>query len=207
VIHSTPTSRLFCAALATLALVLSSPPPVHADGDPASDVLASQALFLPQDATVSAASAARLTTILGEAGSRGLHIRVAVVATRTDLGSVTSLYGRPQLYARFLAAELALVLRRPAILVVMPQGVGVAGPLPAAQMPGTGSDLAATAATAVLRLAAASGRPVADPGVPAVAGSSRGSIDVPAVATLAVGGLLVLAAWTASLRARPLGTE
>jgi hypothetical protein len=74
-------------------------------------------------------------------------------------------------------------------------------------MPGTGSDLAATAATAVLRLAAASGRPVADPGVPAVAGSSRGSIDVPAVATLAVGGLLVLAAWTASLRARPLGTE
>jgi hypothetical protein len=171
VVHSTRTLRLLCAALAGLVLLaLATPAGVRADGDPASDVLASQALFLPQDAAVPAPSAARLAKILGEAAARGLDVRVAIVASRADLGSVTSLFGRPQLYARFLAAELSLVLGHPAIVVVMPQGIGVAGPL--AKLPTSvapGSDLGAAAAKTVLRLAAARGRPLADPGASAAA--------------------------------------
>ncbi|HUO71429.1 MAG TPA: hypothetical protein VMU39_11670 [Solirubrobacteraceae bacterium] len=99
-------------------------PDVRADGDPASDILTTQALFLPQDAGVPAAQQAQLVELLQAARRSGYPIRVALVASRGDLGSITELWQKPQSYAQFLGQELALVDRGP-LLVIMPVGFGV----------------------------------------------------------------------------------
>ena len=95
----------------------------RADGDPASDVLVSQPLFLPQDAGVSVTQQAQLAALLAAARNDGYPIRVALIASRADLGSVTELWHQPQNYAQFLGQELALLYRGP-LLVVMPGGFG-----------------------------------------------------------------------------------
>ncbi len=100
-------------------------PGALADGDPASDVLVSQDVFLPRSVAVSRSLAAQLVTLVGQAQSAGTPIKVAVVAGSTDLGSITSLYGRPGAYARYLSIELEFVTRAP-LLVVMPQGLALA---------------------------------------------------------------------------------
>ncbi len=174
----------------------------RADGDPASDVLATQSLFLPQDGGLSAAQQSELATVVQRAGASGYRIRVAVIASPADLGSVTVLWREPQQYARFLGQELSLVYKGP-LLVVMPNGFGLAGarmaPLGLAA-PGAG--LGAAAVAAVRRLAAAAGHPVA---LPAPAGTgSRGSTDTLPWVVFGVGVLLIAVAWAVSLRARPL---
>jgi hypothetical protein len=133
-----------------------------------------------------------------------------VIGGRADLGSVTALWGRPVQYARFLGQELALVYRG-AVLVVMPAGYGLARagePVPgwaqtAAGLPEPGRGLGAAAIAAVERVAARAGRPLA--AVHTLApGRSRGRADMAAWVAFALGAVLVLAAWAASLRARPL---
>ena len=52
----------------------------------------------------------------------GVPLRMAVIASSTDLGSVTALWREPEAYARFLDQELALVYRGP-VIVVMPNGL------------------------------------------------------------------------------------
>jgi hypothetical protein len=182
----------------------------RADGDPASDVLASGRLFLPQDAGVGAARQAQLSALLAAAQRAGYPIRVALIASSADLGSVTALWRQPQSYARFLGQELALVNTGP-LLVVMPNGVGeyrFRGALPGgrgalAGIGAPGTDLATAALTAVQRLAAADGHALALPAVAAPAGSGSSS-DTGAWIAFVTGAALILAAWTASLRARPL---
>jgi hypothetical protein len=100
-------------------------PAAYADGDPASDVLVSQDVFLPPSANVSARIATQLKTLTRQAARAGDLVKVALIAAPTDLGSVSSLYGRPTDYARFLSLELEFVTRAP-ILIVMPQGISVA---------------------------------------------------------------------------------
>src|SRR4029077_15162518 len=100
--------------------------PTLADGDPASDVLATGPLFLPQDACVSATQQDELGALLQTAGRRGYPLRVALIASSTDLGSVTELWRQPQRYVQFLGQELSLVFRGP-LLVVMPGGFGLYG--------------------------------------------------------------------------------
>src|SRR5689334_5651000 len=58
---------------------------------------------------------------------RAEEIRVAVIASRSDLGSVTELWRQPQTYARFLDQELSLVDHGP-LLVAMPGGFGYYDP-------------------------------------------------------------------------------
>jgi hypothetical protein len=99
-------------------------PSALADGDPASDVLASQPLFLPQDAGATASQQAELSALLATAQRRGHPIRVAPIASPADLGAVTALWRQPQNYARFLGQELSL-LYRGRLLVVMPNGYGL----------------------------------------------------------------------------------
>ena len=74
-------------------------------------VLATQSLFLPQDAGVPAGRQAQLISLLATAQRSGVPLRVAVIASATDLGSVTELWSQPRLYARFLGQELSLVYR------------------------------------------------------------------------------------------------
>jgi hypothetical protein len=198
------------AVLAMVALAVI-PATARADGDPASDVLLAQRLFLPADAGVSTAQAATLWSVVQAAAQRGYPIRVALISGPADLGSVTALWRRPQTYAHFLAEELALG-HRGRVLVVMPDGLGLfssAGLTPAERSavagvaaPGSSAGLATAALDAVRRLAARTGHalPIAAGGQPPGAGST----DLVAWIVFVLGGIVIVAAWTMSLRARPL---
>jgi hypothetical protein len=183
----------------------------RADGDPASDVLAQQALFLPQDAGLSPSRQVALGHLVQEASRSGYPVKVAVVGSPADLGSVTELWNQPQLYARFLGQELSL-LGRARLVVVMPAGVGVtatgpaapAQPKPPPAVAGlrqtSQADLGMVAVTAVQRLAATAGvhlsTPVTAP-KPAPAASSPIAWIV-----FGAGAALIAVAWMLSLRAR-----
>jgi hypothetical protein len=203
-------SRLLVIA-ATILVVASGAvaDSARADGDPASDVLATQALFLPQDVAARPAQEAQLGSLLRTAQRDAYQIRVALVASSADLGSVTELWRQPQNYAQFLGQELSL-LYRGTLLVVMPNGYGLyrpAGP-PAADraviagLHAPGPDLAGDALTAVQRLAAAAGHYLPLPSATTSSRASTGS-TVPWL-VFGVGAALIIAAWTASLWARPL---
>jgi cytochrome oxidase Cu insertion factor (SCO1/SenC/PrrC family) len=118
-----------CPALIALAVAAgaASPPFAHADGDPASDILVTQALFAPVDAGLSDAQRAKLTGLLGASERARLPIRVAIVASAADLGAVSEFWMQPQTYARFLGIELSLIYRGP-LLVAMPDGFGINWP-------------------------------------------------------------------------------
>lgn len=81
----------------------------QADGDPASDVLATQRLFLPQDGSIPLAQQFELTALDGAAQRSDSQLRMALKASRNDLGSVTALWRQPENYAHFLAVELSQV--------------------------------------------------------------------------------------------------
>jgi hypothetical protein len=182
---------------------------VRADGDPASDVLATQPLFVPQDAGIPLPQQGQLTQLVRSAASDGYAIRVALIASRSDLGSVTELWREPQTYASFLDQELGLVYRGP-LLVVMPNGFGLAGAgSVAARAAVTDVRIAAgpgglgtAALSAIQRLAATAGHPLPLPPAVATGTSARSSDTVPVLA-FAIGAALIALAWTGSLRARP----
>jgi hypothetical protein len=207
---------LVAAALVGLAL---GPALARADGDPASDVLAFQSAFVPGDAGASTVQLARVAAAAEGAARSGYAIRVAVIPSATDLGSVTALWRQPANYARFLGVELSLVSDA-RVLVVMPNGFGLyhAGrPLPGEQAAlerlgpaGPGPGLVSAAITAVEQLAAASGHPLSPASLAAAAragAESRSGSGAGSATSLAVffSGLVVIAlAWGASLQARPL---
>lgn len=117
-------SKLTIALMVALGAVLAAMAPVaSADGDPGSDVLVYQPLFLAADAGISVQQQARLGALLHDAARHGLPIRVAIIATRSDLGAVTGLWRKPRAYARFLGVELSLAYKG-RLLVVMPNGYG-----------------------------------------------------------------------------------
>jgi hypothetical protein len=182
----------------------------RADGDPASDVLAAQTVFLPQDGAIPPAQQAQLAQLVGSAGRAGFPLRVALIATRSDLGSVTALWRRPSAYARFLAQELSEVFHG-TLLVVMPDGLGVArvgaGPAAALQAvpaPGSGAALGSAAIEAVQQLAAAAGHRLPAPrGAPSSHASAHSATGVVAWLAFAVGAILIAVAWMISLRLRP----
>lgn len=170
-----------------LALVLfaalAAVPLARADGDPASDYLLTRATFVPPDLGISAADATRLATTVALARSSGYAIRVALIGSAYDLGSVTALDQKPKLYARFLSEELTLIYHG-RLLVVMTNGFGVARSgkaLAASQRvvdrlpaPGSGgARLVQAGIDGVRALAAAAGVRVADP--PAASAKSGGS--------------------------------
>lgn len=195
------------AAVAILALAFGwSAASARADGDPASDVLASQSLFMPADGGVPPVQQAQLSALLADSERSGYALRVALIATSSDLGSVTALWHQPASYARFLGQELSLVYRG-TLLVVMPNGFGVyraGGPVGRQLTALTGArqaSLGATALAAVQHLAAAAGHPLALPS--ATVSSRSGSVDMTAWIAFALGLAVIALAWGASLRARP----
>ena len=79
-------------------LTLFAPSAAFADGDPASDVLVNAPLFNPIDSGVPYADSARLTALLAASVKAGFPIRVALIASQTDLGTVTALWKQPAKY-------------------------------------------------------------------------------------------------------------
>jgi hypothetical protein len=95
----------------------------HADGDPASDTLIVQDAYVPYPAPPADATA-QLTSRIRNVYAAGYRIKVAVIATRVDLGAVPQLFGKPDAYARFLGTELAPSYIGP-LLIAMPNGYGI----------------------------------------------------------------------------------
>ena len=114
-------SVLVLVAAALIAAVVV--PSARADGDPGSDVLVYQDLFAGSDAGLSVAQQVELGGLLKATARAGAPVRVAVIASRFDLGAVTGLWRNPRAYARFLGIELSLVYKQ-RLLVVMPNGFG-----------------------------------------------------------------------------------
>jgi hypothetical protein len=116
---------LLVLALAVSASAAASAP-AWADGDPASDVLQYQPAFFPY-APASSSSKDELLGAIAAAKKAGLPIKVAVVQAKHDLGADPELFAKPQLYARFLDSELVSTHDFGVLVVVMPQGYGIAG--------------------------------------------------------------------------------
>jgi cytochrome oxidase Cu insertion factor (SCO1/SenC/PrrC family)/thiol-disulfide isomerase/thioredoxin len=118
-------SRVGRCVLGVLLVLVAMVPAsmARADGDPGSDVLVYQPLFLGSDAGVSISQQSQLGGLLRSAASAGFPVRVAIISSRSDLGAVTGLWRQPREYARFLSLELAMAYRG-RLLVVMPNGIG-----------------------------------------------------------------------------------
>jgi hypothetical protein len=106
-----------------LALLLVVIPSAVADGDPASDTLLVKNVFLPYPAPSTSAAGA-LSREVAASYSHGFRVKVAVIATKNDLGAIPSLFGKPADYAKFLGQELNFYYIGP-LLIVMPAGYGI----------------------------------------------------------------------------------
>jgi hypothetical protein len=116
--------RTLSAALAlALATVAFGVAPARADGDPASDILLIDNVFLTYSVDVSATAKIALEQTVAKLNRTGFRVKVAVIADPADLGAVPSLFGKPQIYAKFLGTEIAFQYTN-RLLVVMPNGYG-----------------------------------------------------------------------------------
>jgi hypothetical protein len=190
--------------LATVAASVVAPS-ARADGDPASDYLLVQKVFFPFDVKFPSKQKSQFTAYVDAANRAGFKIRVAIIGGSYDMGSITSLYGRPRTYARFLGEELSFVYNK-RLLVVMPAGLGFNWPkhptapsyavLRRIPVQSGGNGLLSTAQTAVQRLAAAAGVRVAVPkNVSSGSSNSHGRVVIIAatVVVLLLAGLTRLA--------------
>ncbi len=185
------------------------PGSARGDGDPASDVLLGQDVFLPYS-PVSPAVQQRLYAVTAAARRSGYPLKVALISATTDLGVVPSLFGKPSSYAQFLSAELAGVVPGP-VLVVMPRGFGLAvqgrprattalAGLPIGAGPG---GLGTAAVTATERLAAAAGHTLPAGAAGSAAGAGAGASTIRRAGTaIAILALLAGAAMAAAVVAR-----
>jgi hypothetical protein len=187
-----------------LALAALLPAAAQADGDPASDVLYTGFVFFPFDAKFDSKPQSQLTELAVSAKESGIPIKVALIANRYDLGTVPSLWLKPQQYAKFLSAELAF-LYKGRLLIVMPNGFGfwnngkpVAKELALLTtipvQPGP-NGLAASAIVAVQKLAAQAGHPLPAP-------KAKGSSATSDRLLIAAAAVVLLALWALAFRFR-----
>ena len=152
------------------AALLACAQTARADGDPASDVLLSERVFIVVDSQTAPPYLRELLALTAEAARRHVPIRIAVIEQSSDLGAVPMLFGRAQQYATFLAREITFAYRG-TVLVAMagkPGGVGLYGPAATARAralvaklvvpsAGTPEELARIASTAVREVASTRG--------------------------------------------------
>jgi hypothetical protein len=190
-LHRRQATRAVLCLLACSLVAGLAAPAGRADGDPASDYLVSQQVFLSYDAKIPAAAQRKLLAAVASANRNGFPVRVALIWSSYDLGSVPELFGKPQTYARFLDAEdskcwwgascgTGRFKTTTRLLVVMPNGLGFAQwkhdpaagyrTLAGITVPRTPAGLATAATAAVVKLARASGVKV----------STRGGSSAPA---------------------------
>lgn len=120
---STWIRRQLIALLMLLLVVAAVPAGALGDGDPGSDVLVYQSLFVASDAGLTVGQQVELTGVLRSAARAGVPVRVAIIARASDLGAVTALWHQPRAYAQFLGYELSLAYKQ-RLVVVMPNGLG-----------------------------------------------------------------------------------
>jgi len=115
--------RLLAAAVLAALVAAIMAAASMADGDPASDYLLTQNVYLPSQSPSPPVSAA-LERAADDIYLHGDRIKVALIYSASDLGSIPSLFGNAENYAHFLGIELGLWYVGP-LLVVMPTGFGV----------------------------------------------------------------------------------
>jgi hypothetical protein len=194
-------ARLAQTVTACLLLAILLPAAVFADGDPASDTLLAENVFYPYSATVSPSLQRTLNAETAAAARVHFPIKVAIIASRTDLGVITQLFHQPQTYAGFLEQEISYQHEQ-LLLVVMPSGYGVQGLGPAATLAaaslakpagGQSNDLTRAAIAAVRKLALAAGHAIG----PSVASASSGGgsrtliLVILALAAVGTAGLVI----------------
>jgi hypothetical protein len=190
--------RALLLALVAAALVT---PLARADGDPASDYLLAQQLFYPYYSNAPKTGLKQLQATVANANKAGFTIRVAIITSPYDLGSLSALWHKPQPYARFLSLELQFAYKG-RLLVVTPNGYGyveATKPAPAQlalvkTVPiGKGTDgLLATGDKAVRLLASKAGYKLA--ATHASSGGGSGSSDTIVIAVAAALGAALVAA-------------
>jgi len=159
--------RAGLASLLAVALFAAGGAPLaRADGDPASDYLINNQVFLTSESVAVSPADQQLLALVRTANQDGFAIRVALISTDYDLGSITALWRKPRVYADFLGIELSAAYSG-RLLVVMPNGFGVNWPshstsaaygsLAGIPVSGGANGVALAAQTAVRRLAAADG--------------------------------------------------
>ena len=199
-------------ALALLAVALSTAAftsLARADGDPASDYLVTKQVFLPSGPTPVSARQQELLGVVKAANRAGFAIRVAIISSDYDLGSITALWRKPRLYARFLGLELSLAYKQ-RLLVMMPNGFGFNWPghstgaayrlLARVPIRSGGSASLAAAQTAVRQLAAAAGVTVRAPASAGVTQPTPAPAPGNGWVVIIAAGLAVLAAALGGLR-------
>lgn len=195
-----------------MTVCLCAPSVARANGDPASDYLLTQSVFLPFTTKIDRNEVKRLDALLREADQKHFRIRVAMILSPSDLGTAFSLMGKPEKYAQFLGLELSFVYRG-RLLVVMPNGYGYSvngDPDPKAsavlkKLPAPGRNATKevqASIVAVQRLAAAEGSNLAAPKVGGSTGRDRLTIAAAATAGIALIAAIVLY----RRRQRPAGT-
>ena len=221
--------RFAALVLALLAATVALQPvaPARADGDPCSDYLLVGSLCPPNNPRPSQPQIDRTQKTIDAAKKAGYEIRVAVIGSPTDLGSVPVFFGRPAPYAKFLDAELQSAWTGK-LLVVMAAGYGarehtkpyVGGMKALKGLPppanGTPDALMAAATVAVRKLAASEGVKV--PVIPLAAttgkppsgngsNSGSGSTSFAKYALLLAAALVVLGGIVAAILFWPDGED
>jgi hypothetical protein len=202
-------------AAIVLVLFLASAVTGFADGDPPSDYLLVNQVYLPINQP-SAESGERLQALVAAANDDGYTIRVAIIQSKQDLGSIPQLMGKPQTYAKFLGAEVGFGYTG-RILTVMSNGYGISVnggehepggyeqlkgvPLPAGSSP---DQLTDAASAAVRKLAASNGHPL--PLNPSL-GGSQSFFAAHKVLVIAAVVLIVLALAAAGVSIRRRGNR
>ncbi len=185
-----------------MTVCLCAPSAAWANGDPASDYLLAQNVFLPFTTKIDSGTVKRLDGVLREADKQHFRIRVAVILSPSDLGTAFSLFAKPQKYAEFLGLELSFVYRD-RLLVVMPTGYGYSvkgdpdpkGSAVLKKLPSPGRNATKeveAAIVAVQRLAAAGGHRIAVPKGGGSAGRDRITIAAAVTAGIAFAAALML---------------
>lgn len=172
------TTLLLIAVLGLIATTSLSaafrPASARADGDPASDVLLGTDVFYPYT-PVSPADESALTGATTTLRKEKAPIKIALIASPTDLGVIPTLFDHAQQYANFLDTEISFTGPQP-LLVVMPNGYGTAHLTPAAvqavaaapKPTGAGGDALTLAALRVVdAIGAAEGHPLTGSHTPA----------------------------------------
>jgi hypothetical protein len=202
------------ALLATAGVALLAVPAARANGDPASDVLLTQQVYIGPEVPISTADQDQLLKTVAAANERGFKIRVALIAFTADLGTAVSLWRHPQSYSKFLGSEIAFVYTN-RLLIAMPSGFGfyrgrkpvakelrVLRPIPPGKTPAA---LARSTTRAVRALAAAEGVALPTKSSKSTAWRDRAIITAAGVAILLI--IFVPGRWLRRGRAKPARPE
>jgi hypothetical protein len=203
--------KTLAVLLAAVALLLV-PAAARADGDPASDILLVQDVFVTYTVQVPTADKSQLEALVAAAKRAKVPLKVAVIATPADLGAVPSLFGKPKVYAEFLGREIYNIYPG-RLLVVMPDGYGVSSAgaivkreqraVEALQKPGSdGAALATAAQQAIRRIATLHGKRLPAAPAPPSSGGEHATRDRLEILAIALCGLAIVAMFAIPRRRR-----